>query len=350
VTGATYGEEEIETFNKGNCLEAFGSPAPQQEKTDEGPECGGSSGRGPTRLVMKYHSGEIAVQTRAGVSEDAAEVGEGIVDRVPEAARDFLMRRRMVVIATIDARGRVWASVVTGEPGFLSVLDDRHVRIGTLPAEGDPLLENLKVEGHVALFIPDLAAPRRIRLNGRGQIKGGEIHVYAEQVYGNCRRYIQERFLLGTRDSSGAVLVHATRSTELSPRDRDQILRADTFFIATEHPDAGADASHKGGNPGFVKVLGDKHIAFPDYNGNHMFNTLGNLAINPNAGLLFIEFDSGRTLQLTGDASIDWNPERARDFAGAERIVDFEVAEIVANENGFPLLARFRQYSRFNPA
>jgi uncharacterized protein len=299
---------------------------------------------------MKYHPGEIAVQTRAGVTEDAAEVGEGIIDRVPEAARDFLALRRMVVIATIDARGRVWASVVTGEPGFLSVLDDRNVRIGALPPEGDPLLENLRAEGHVALFIPDLAAPRRIRLNGRGQIRGGEIHVHAEQVYGNCRRYIQERLLLGPRGSSGDLRSHVTRSSELSPQDRDQVSHADTFFIATEHPEAGADASHKGGKPGFVRVLDDRRIAFPDYNGNHMFNTLGNLAINPNAGLLFIDFEGGRTLQLTGRASIDWNPERARDFAGAERIVDFEVVEIVTNENGFPLIAKFRQYSRFNPA
>jgi uncharacterized protein len=202
---------------------------------------------------MKFHSGEIAVQTRAGVTEDAAEVGEGIVDRVPDAARAFLSTRRMVVIATIDARSRVWASVVTGEPGFLSLLDDRNLRIGVLPPEGDPLLENLRVEGHVALFIPDLVAPRRIRLNGTGQIKGSEIRVHAEQVYGNCRRYIQERLLVGTRASSAALPVHVTRSTELSSQDRDQILRADTFFVATEYPEAGADASHKGGNPGFVR-------------------------------------------------------------------------------------------------
>ena len=156
--------------------------------------------------------------------------------------------------------------------------------------------------------------------------------------------------MLGTRAPSGALPVPVARASEFSPADRDQILRADTFFIATEHPDAGADASHKGGNPGFVKVLDDRRIAFPDYNGNHMFNTLGNLAINPNAGLLFIDFDSGRTLQLTGRASIDWNPERAREFAGAKRVVDFEVAEIVTNESGFPLMVKFRQYSRFNPA
>jgi predicted pyridoxine 5'-phosphate oxidase superfamily flavin-nucleotide-binding protein len=299
---------------------------------------------------MKFHSGEIAIQTRAGVTEDAADVGEGILDFIPETAGAFLAPRRMVVIASLDARGRVWASVVTGEPGFLSLLDDRTVRIGGLPPEGDPLLENLTVEGHVGLIIVDFVPPRRIRLNGHGQIKGGEIHVHAEQVYGNCRRYIQERLLVGTRASSTALGVYVTPSTKLSARDRDQILHADTFFIATEHPDAGADASHRGGNPGFVKVLDDHRIAFPDYNGNHMFNTLGNLSINPNAGLLFIDFDSGRTLQLTGRASIDWNPERARDFAGAERIVDFEVAEVVGNERGFPLIAKFRRYSHFNPA
>src|SRR5262249_61491153 len=186
--------------------------------------------------------------------------------------------------------------------------------------------------------------------NGRGQIKGTGIHVHAEQVYGNCRRYMQERLLRGTRASPDPTRLHATRAIQLSAQDREQILRADTFFIATEHPDAGADASHKGGNPGFVKVLNDRRLAFPDYNGNHMFNTLGNLLVNPGAGLLFIDFDSGRTLQLTGRASIDWKQERLRDFAGAERVVDLEVTEVVANDQGFPLLAKFRQYSRFNPA
>jgi len=298
---------------------------------------------------VKFHSGEIAVQTRAGVTDIANDVGEGIVDHIPDGARQFLVPRRMLVVASIDPRGRVWASVVTGPPGFISLLDDRTVRIAALPPESDPLRENLRGEGHVALFIPDFVAPRRIRLNGRGRIVGGAIEVHAEQVYGNCRRYIQERLLVGTRTPGDPMRSHVSRSHELSDPDREQIARADTFFIATDHPDAGADASHKGGNPGFVKVVDSRHLAYPDYNGNSMFNTLGNIAANPKAGLLFIDFDSGRTLQLTGTASIDWNPERARDFAGAERTVDFTVEEAIADEAGFPLIAKFRQYSRFNP-
>jgi hypothetical protein len=299
---------------------------------------------------VKFHSGEIAVQTRAGVTDIASDVGEGIVDYIPDGAREFLAPRRMLVVTSVDPHGRVWASVVTGPPGFISVHENRSVRIAALPPESDPLRENLRAEGHVALFIPDFVAPRRIRLNGHGRIVDGAIEVHAEQVYGNCRRYIQERLIVGTRAPGDPMRSHASRSRELSGPDRDQIAHADTFFIATNHPDAGADASHKGGNPGFVKIIDSRQLAYPDYNGNSMFNTLGNIAVNPKAGLLFIDFDNGRTLQVTGNASVDWNPERARDFAGAERVVDFVIDEVVANEDGFPLIAKFRQYSRFNPA
>ncbi|MGO9059006.1 MAG: pyridoxamine 5'-phosphate oxidase family protein, partial [Candidatus Binataceae bacterium] len=107
---------------------------------------------------------------------------------------------------------------------------------------------------------------------------------------------------------------------------------------------------HKGGNPGFVKVISDRQIAFPDYNGNSMFNTLGNITAGPAAGLLFVDFASGRTLQLSGRARIDWNQQRASALAGAERMVDFELDELVDNSQGFPLRYQFIGYSRFNPA
>ena len=98
-----------------------------------------------------------------------------------------------------------------------------------------------------------------------------------------------------------------------------------------------------------MRVLDERRIAFPDYNGNSMFNTLGNVTVNPHAGLLFIDFDSGRTLQLTGRASIDWSPERVRTFPGAERVIDFELEQIIDTPAGFPLVAKFRQFSRNNP-
>ena len=189
---------------------------------------------------------------------------------------------------------------------------------------------------------------RRVRVNGRGVIKDGAILITTEEVYGNCRRYLQERIFVGNRKPAVADQA-ASAGSSLSASQQQQISRADTFFIATDQPDRGADVSHKGGNPGFVRVIDARRIAFPDYNGNSMFNTLGNLTDNPRAGLLFIDFDSGRTLQLTGRASIDWSPERVRTFAGAERVIDFAIEQVIDTPTGFPLIAKFRQFSRNNP-
>jgi len=297
---------------------------------------------------MRFHSGEIAVQERAGVRDIAEDVGEGIVNHLPPGASDFLERRQMAVLGTVDNRGHVWASVVTGEPGFIETIDDRTLRIAVRASSSDPLFRNLATEGHTALFAPDFVSSRRVRVNGRGVIRDGAILITTEEVYGNCRRYLQERIFVGNREPAAEGQA-ASVSSALTASQQLQISRADTFFIATDKPERGADVSHKGGNPGFVRVLDERQLAFPDYNGNSMFNTLGNLTDNPHAGLLFIDFDTGRTLQLTGSASIDWSPKRVRTFAGAERVVDFAIEQIIDTPAGFPLVAKFRQFSRNNP-
>jgi len=298
---------------------------------------------------MKFHSGEIAVQKRAGVRDIAEDVGEGIVDHLPPGAAQFLALRQMAILGTVDTRGNVWASVVTGAPGFIAIVDERTLKIAAPASSSDPLLQNLAQEGHVALFAPDFVATRRVRVNGKGVFKDGAIYIRAEEVFANCRRYLQERMFVGSRKTSEKDRAPVARGTGLSESQQQLISRADTFFIATDHPERGADVSHKGGNPGFVRIVDARRIAFPDYNGNSMFNTLGNLTVNPHAGLLFIDFDSGVTLQLSGRASIDWTPERIRTFAGAERVVDFELEQIIDTPAGFPLTAKFRQFSRNNP-
>ena len=297
---------------------------------------------------MRFHSGEIAVQERAGVRDIAEDVGEGIADHLPAGASEFLERRQMAVLGTVDNRGNVWASVVAGDSGFIETVDDRTLKIAARILPSDPIGRNLATEGHVALFAPDFVSSRRVRVNGRGVIKGDAIFITTDEVYANCRRYLQERIFVGGRPTPAANPT-AHIGAELSASQQDQIDRADTFFIATDNPERGADVSHKGGNPGFIRILDPRRIAFPDYNGNSMFNTLGNLTVNPHAGLLFIDFDSGRTVQLTGRALIDWNPERVRTFPGAERVIDFELEQVIDMPAGFPLIAKFRQYSRNNP-
>jgi uncharacterized protein len=301
-------------------------------------------------VALKYHDGEIAVQTRAGVRRQAEKLAAGIRGSIAPGLHEFIAAQRMAVLGTVDRRGFVWASVVTGEAGFLQVLDEQTIRIGAIPAAGDPLLENLAQPAHAALIIPDLAARRRLRLNGRGQIAGGVIEIHAEQVYGNCSHYIQARAPIGGHGWRPGADAAAVRTTELSDEHQGLVARADTFFIATNHPESGADVSHRGGNPGFVRIVDGRRLAIPDYSGNNMFNTLGNIAVNPRVGMLFIGFDSGRTLQLTGRAAIDWDSARAATLAGAARIVDFELDEAVDNPHGFPLRYEFHEYSHFNPS
>jgi uncharacterized protein len=290
--------------------------------------------------VGVFHEGERKVQSRAGVAGEARSLGRGISSAIPPGAGPFLATQRLAALAGIDNAGRVWASLVMGDPGFITAPDGGTLRLAARLAAADPLNEGL-VEGRpLGILVLDPERRRRIRLNGRaGAPTGGGIEVRIDEVFGNCPKYIQARVFEGEpaldRDGDGR------RSAALSLAQQRAIERADTFFIASVHGAAGADASHRGGQPGFVRVDGERRVRFPDYAGNNMFQTLGNLTADPRVGLLFLDFDTGTTLQLTGRARILWS--------GPERAVEVEVDEVVEIEGKGPLGWRFLEYSPFNP-
>jgi hypothetical protein len=270
-----------------------------------------------------FHPGELAVQLRAGVRDDARHVGEIIGARLPPMAGRFLQEQRIAVAASRDAEGRIWASLVTGVPGFVRPVDEELVLIDGRIAAGDPLLENLAVRPELGVLVIDLRHRRRLRMNGRGLLEGGRVFLTLQQAYGNCPKYIRSRLVepVAAGDSS------AHRAPRLDARQQAWIARADTLFVASYHPEGGADASHRGGDPGFVSVLGPGSLSFPDYPGNNMFNTLGNIQAEPRVGLLFLDFETGGTLQLTGRASIEWKPEAGPSPVGDRAVVRFELDE-----------------------
>jgi hypothetical protein len=97
------------------------------------------------------------------------------------------------------------------------------------------------------------------------------------------------------------------------------------------------DVSHRGGKPGFVRVDidgGRGVLTIPDFRGNFMFNTLGNLAADPRAGLLLVGFEHGGTLQLSGRARIEWDQSAVAAYEGAERLVELTVDAVVEREGG----------------
>ncbi len=280
-------------------------------------------------MSQGYHPGELAVQERAGVRDQAARIGGSIHRSVPASARSFLEERPWIVIAGAASDGRPWASLLAGAPGFAHLPDPVTLRIAAEPSEGDPGAEALATGRFAGILAIDLATRRRMRLNGhleRGP--GGATLLRADQVYANCQKYIRRR---PEPWPVARQFRQVWRGANLSDAQRAWIRRADAFFIATVNPGEGADASHRGGPPGFVAVDGNRLI-WPDYAGNLMYNTLGNIVSHPRAGLLVPDFESGALLQVTGRAAIDWDPSRAAEVPGAQRLVMLEVEEAVQLE------------------
>jgi uncharacterized protein len=288
------------------------------------------------QMVSPFHSGELEVQRRAGVAAEAREVG-GIIGGIltPPMAR-FLAAQRLAVASSLDADGRVWASLLTGRPGFLAPDGPERLRIAAPPIPGDPLGPNLAADGSpIGLVVLDPRTRQRMRFNGVGHLDAQGVSIDLRQVYGNCPKYIQRR-----ATEPDAVLASSAPKVarRLDERQRAWIARTDTFFIASFHPAGGADASHRGGFPGFVRVIGEERLAFADYPGNTMFNTLGNLAEYPRAGLLFLDFATGDVLQITGTARLE-----------DDRSVVLDVEEARETLGASPLRMRLVEYSPANP-
>src|SRR5262249_47612767 len=138
------------------------------------------------------------------------------------------------------------------------------------------------------------------------------------------------------------------QGNQLNDDQQHWIVGADTFFIATAHPESGADASHRGGHPGFIHVESANRLIIPDYSGNKMFNTLGNIAVNPAAGLVFPDFERGRVLQLSGRARIVWDFDN-EEFPGAQRLLEFDVDKVIELDDPALKGYVFQGYSPFNP-
>jgi uncharacterized protein len=276
-----------------------------------------------------FHHGELELQERTGVRDKLAKFApRSIRDFMPDEHRELFGKLPWLFASTLDAQRRTWASVLVGHPGFLQTPGERTLRVSARAAFGDPLGANLALGAPIGLLGIELETRRRNRMNGSVvALRDGGFDVRVGQSFGNCPQYIQAREPEFTVDPDSVSTPRALRpeGAELSERARSLIDRADTFFIATAAKDArgddavaGCDISHRGGLPGFVRVdsaAGRSVLSAPDFRGNHFFNTFGNLTANPSAGLLFVDFDSGDVLTLTGSARVIWEePTRRLEF------------------------------------
>ncbi|ODU01230.1 MAG: pyridoxamine 5'-phosphate oxidase [Pseudonocardia sp. SCN 72-86] len=276
-----------------------------------------------------FHAGEIAVQERAGLRAEANRLVGMLAPAVLNAGiQRFLAGQTFVAFSARDADGRLWVTALTGPAGFVAVagLTSLHVDGGPDP---DGPLADLAPGQPFGMLAIDLVKRRRLRINGDvTSVDGGGLTLEIDQAYGNCPQYIQQRALVPRASAStdaGAV----RRGTTLDGADTTLIRRSDTLFLGTTHPERGNDASHRGGPVGFVRVVDDTHLWWPDYPGNNMFNSFGNLQIDPTAALVFIDFVTGETVHLSGTAELQWI-DGAGDDGDTGRRVRFTIEQVAS--------------------
>jgi ferredoxin-NADP reductase/predicted pyridoxine 5'-phosphate oxidase superfamily flavin-nucleotide-binding protein len=304
-----------------------------------------------------FHAGEQAVHERLGIRERMVGLGQRVIrTAMPEQHQRFFEQLPFMLAGSVDGAGRPWASVLVGPPGFVRAPDAKRLDFHARPIPGDPLAEGLAPGAQLGFLGIELHTRRRNRVNGHVvALDAGGFSMEVDQSVGNCPQYIQAREFKWVRDAADLQ----PRATEaLSALDADAralIQRSDTLFIATQAPAVaggadvatgrGADVSHRGGRPGFVKIEDDHTFLVPDFTGNFFFMTLGNLQLNPRAGVLFIDFDTGDLLTLTGTAEVVWGGDELQAFDGAERAWRFRMESGWRLREALPLRWAFRDES-----
>ena len=297
-----------------------------------------------------FHRGERKIQSMLGVRENMERFGRMVIrDHMPQQHQQFYQQLPFILIGHADHDNNAWASIICEPKGFIESPNNTSLNINSSLISGDPLKETLKFDSVQNIQTPlgllgiELPSRRRNRMAAHvSSYTENQIQLQVDQAFGNCPQYIQSRELTFLKKADRtAVTVEDFNSFD--SKATEQIESADTFFIASHYNSQknrasdGADVSHRGGRPGFIKIVDDKNIIIPDYLGNNHFNTFGNISENGKAGLLFIDFESGDLLTLTGTAKINWDADAIKYFDGAQRLLEFKLSKGRRVKNGLPV-------------
>lgn len=289
-----------------------------------------------TEIPSPWHSGERALQAKVGVAERMETLGKRVIrDYMPDQHREFYEHLPYLILGAVDAEGWPWASLLDAQSGFIHSPDARQLHIARRPDAEDPAGAEFTPGAAVGMLGIDLHTRRRNRINGHiSDVWENGFSVSVEHSYGNCPQYIQLRALKQVPLKTVAQPSPVQRFTALDDAAIATIRGADTFFVASyvdlegAQPQRSVDVSHRGGQAGFVRVEGDV-LTIPDFAGNLFFNTLGNFQVNPKAGLLFVDFQTGELLQVAGTVTLILDGPEIAAFQGAERLWQVRVEHVV---------------------
>jgi len=297
-----------------------------------------------------WHEGERQLQEKFGVSEKMDTVGAiAIRSHMPSQHREFFTQLPFIAAGSVDDNGDPWATVIPGQPGFISSPADTELEIAAALDPNDPMAASAKSGSSIGLLGIELHTRRRNRMNGHiSKMTSHGFNVSVEHSFGNCPQYIQMRDYTFVRKADTFTTEPVQVSESLTDKLRERITKADTFFVtsfADLNDGRQVDISHRGGKPGFVKVDNSGVLTIPDYAGNLFFNTLGNIFSNPKAALVFPDFETGDLLHMTGTAEIIFDSEELDAFEGAERLWTFKPNKVLHRPDALPIRWSFKEYS-----
>ncbi|MFA7416244.1 MAG: pyridoxamine 5'-phosphate oxidase family protein [Rhizobium sp.] len=290
-----------------------------------------------------WHEGERRLQQLAGAADRLAAIGPNVLRAyLTEQHRAFYPLLPFVAIGAVGRSGDAWATLRAGHPGFLHSPDPLALVIDAPRDAADPAEAGMEDGDRIGLLGIDRMTRRRNRLNG--EVRRADERSFAVKVgqsFGNCPRYIHGRAYTFARDLARLPALPATVLDRLDARACRIIAKAVSFYVASYvDADQGGrqvDVSHRGGPAGFVRMDDDGVLTVPDYAGNLFFNTLGNLIVNPRAGVTFVDDETGDMLQMTGDTEVSLTPPDLPGFEDAERSWRFRPRRIVLRPDALPL-------------
>lgn len=171
---------------------------------------------------MRWHSGEVELQARAGVAERMGEVGSRVIrDHLSAQHRAFYPLLPFIILGSVDRRGYPWATMRAGYAGFLRCPDEHHLDVHIARDWTDPAEDGLYDGDAIGLLGIELPTRRRNRLNSRVErIAADGFSIVVEQAFGNCPKYIQSRQPVFVRDPGIGTTADAVASTRLDQRAR----------------------------------------------------------------------------------------------------------------------------------
>lgn len=300
-----------------------------------------------------FHEGELKLQRMFGVESAVAQFAPKFIRPfMPDQHREFYTSQPFLAVSARDSRGMMWATILAkgGSTDFITSPDPFTLTIDAMQLPGDALQDALKDGDDIGVLGIEFGAKRRNRVNGRirrrhiSDPSGILIDFQVDQSFGNCPQYIKPRQWWKTTPSvilEGAPPRPFQRSAALSDLQVDQIKASSTIFVASGYrgegnsPSYGNDVSHRGGPKGWIHVTDSRTIILPDFPGNDMYNTLGNIVMDNRVGISVPLFETGGMIQMSGRASIDDDLEHINEiYPGALRLVVFAIDEVVTIVDG----------------